>query len=321
MSRVLSGIQPSGALHLGNYFGMIEPAMEQQASNECYYFIADYHALTTVKDGALLREHIRQAMIDFMACGLDPEKTVFFRQSAVPEVHELSWILSTLTPMGLLERCHSYKDKISRGIAPSHGLFAYPVLMAADILLYESEKVPVGRDQKQHVEVARDIAMKFNQQFGQVLTIPEPVIRDDTATLPGIDGQKMSKSYNNAIDIFMPEKKFRKRIMSIKTDSTPVEEPKPVEDSILLALARATGRKEETESLQSAMERGGCGYGDLKQQLFELLWRHFEPMRQRRESLQADTEQVDRILKSGEEKARDSALALLGKVREAVGIR
>ena len=321
MSRVLSGIQPSGALHVRKACGMIEPAMEQQATNECYYFIADYHALTTVKDGEVLRNNIRQAVIDFVACGLDSEKTVFFRQSAVPEVHELAWILSSLTPMGLLERCHSYKDKIARGIAPSHGLFAYPVLMAADILLYGSDKVPVGRDQKQHVEVARDIAMKFNQQFGQILTIPEPVIRDDTATLPGIDGQKMSKSYNNAIDIFMPEKKFRKRIMGIKTDSTPVEEPKPTEGSTLLNLARATGLKEGALSLQSAMEAGGCGYGDLKQQLFELLWGYFEPMRERREQLLSDPNEVDQILEVGEAKARATALAVLEQVRKAVGIR
>lgn len=295
--------------------------MAQQGENECYYFIADYHALTTVKDGQLLRDNIRRAILDFVACGLDRERTVFFRQSAVPEVHELTWILSTLTPMGLLERCHSYKDKIARGIAPSHGLFAYPVLMAADILLYGSENVPVGRDQKQHVEVARDIAMKFNQQYGDLLKIPEPVIRDDTATLPGIDGQKMSKSYNNAIDIFMPEKKFRKRVMSIKTDSTPVEEPKPVEGSILLELARATGNKPASEALQASMEAGGCGYGDLKQQLFELLWDHFEPMRERREALEAEPGQVEQILREGEEKARATALSILGAVREAVGIR
>lgn len=320
--RVLSGIQPSGAPHLGNYFGMMQPAISlQEQGDECYYFIADYHAQTTVQDADVLRTNVQRTAIDFLACGLDGEKSVFFRQSAVPEVHELAWYLSTLCPMGLLERCHSYKDKITKGIKPNHGLFAYPVLMAADILLYHSEKVPVGRDQKQHVEVARDLALKFNDRFGEVLTIPEPDIRQDTAVLPGLDGQKMSKSYNNTLEIFLPEKKFRKKIMSIKTDSTPVEEPKPTKDSLLLALATATGMTEGAAEIRQKMEAGGCGYGDLKQMLFEMLWTYFAPMRERREALEADPALVTRVLESGEQRARATASETLNAVRQAVGVR
>ncbi len=320
--RVLSGIQPSGAPHLGNYFGMMQPAISlQEQGGECYYFIADYHALTTVQDSDLLRSNVQRAAIDFLACGLDGEKSVFFRQSAVPEVHELAWYLSTLCPMGLLERCHSYKDKVSKGIKPNHGLFAYPVLMAADILLYHSEKVPVGKDQKQHVEVARDLALKFNDRFGAVLTVPEPEIRQDTAVLPGLDGQKMSKSYHNTLEIFLPEKQFRKKIMSIKTDSTPVEEPKPTEGSLLLSLAAATGMTAETAEIKSRMEAGGCGYGDLKQMLFEILWNYFAPMRERREALEQDQGRVEKVLAAGEERARATAAATLSAVRQAVGVR
>jgi tryptophanyl-tRNA synthetase len=320
--RVLSGIQPSGAPHLGNYFGMMQPAIElQNGEHQCTYFIADYHALTTVQDAEMLRTNVQRAAIDFLACGLDGEKSVFFRQSAVPEVHELAWYLSTLAPMGLLERCHSYKDKVAKGIKPNHGLFAYPVLMAADILLYQSELVPVGRDQKQHVEVARDLAMKFNDRFGAVLTIPEPQIQEDAAVLPGLDGQKMSKSYNNTLEIFAPEKQFRKKIMSIKTDSTPVEDPKPTEDSLLLSLAAATGMAAETAEIKAKMEAGGCGYGDLKHMLFEMLWNYFAPMRQRREQLEANPDVVAAVLKSGEERARATAAETLSAVRQAVGVR
>ena len=278
--RILSGIQPSGAPHLGNYFGMMRPAVELQSRGECFYFIADYHALTTAEDAGLLRERIRGVALDFLACGLDPAKTVFFRQSAVPEVHELAWYLSNVTPVGLLERCHSYKDKIARGFSPTHGLFAYPVLMAADILLYDADLVPVGKDQKQHLEVARDIAAKFNERFGPVFKIPEPDIRGEAATLPGLDGQKMSKSYNNTIEIFASEKEFRKKVMSIKTDSTPVEAPKPTDDSIILALARCVADPQQVAEMAASMEQGGKGYGDYKKQLFELLWKYFEPMRE-----------------------------------------
>ncbi len=318
--RILSGIQPSGAPHLGNYFGMMRPAVGLQARGECFYFIADYHALTTTEDAGLLRDRIRGVALDFLACGLDPEKTVFFRQSAVPEVHELAWYLSNVTPVGLLERCHSYKDKVAKGFSPNHGLFAYPVLMAADILLYDADLVPVGKDQKQHLEVARDIAAKFNERFGPVFKIPEPDIQEDAATLPGLDGQKMSKSYHNTIEIFASEKEFRKRVMSIKTDSTPVESPKPLENSIVLALARCVASAEQVAEMAASMQKGGKGYGEYKQQLFEWLWLYFEPMRIRRAELAAKTGYVDSVLERGAATARAQAGGVLERVRKAVGI-
>src|SRR6266849_6181765 len=225
--RILSGIQPSGALHLGNYFGMMRPAIELQEKGEAFYFIANYHSMTSLFDAAERRRNTLDVALDFLACGLDPKKSVFFRQSDVPEVTELAWMLTTLTPMGLLERCTSYKDKIAKGISPNHGLFAYPVLMAADILIYDSKVVPVGRDQKQHVEVTRDIAVKFNELYGQTFILPEPRIRAEVAKVPGTDGEKMSKSYGNAIDIFGDESVLRKRIMGIKMDSRSPQEPKP----------------------------------------------------------------------------------------------
>src|SRR2546425_6069953 len=225
--RILSGIQPSGALHLGNYFGMMRPAVELQEKGETYYFIANYHSMTSLFDPAERRKNTLDVALDFLACGLDPRKSVFFKQSDVPEVTELSWLLSSVTPMGLLERAHSYKDKIAKGIAPSHGLFAYPVLMAADILIYDSNIVPVGRDQKQHVEMTRDIAVKFNETYGQTFVIPEPRIREEAAAVPGIDGQKMSKSYGNTIEIFGDEKTTRKAIMGIVMDSRTPHVPKP----------------------------------------------------------------------------------------------
>ena len=231
--RILSGIQPSGALHLGNYFGMMRPAIELQEKGEAFYFIADYHSMTSLFDADERRKNILEVALDFLACGLDPKKSVFFKQSDVPEVTELSWLLSTVTPMGMLERSTSYKDKIARGIAPMHGLFAYPVLMAADILIYDSNVVPVGRDQKQHLEMTRDIAIKFNEQYGQTFVIPEPQIRDETALVPGTDGQKMSKSYGNTIEIFGDEKVIRKKIMGITMDSRPPAEPKPDADKNL----------------------------------------------------------------------------------------
>ncbi|MEM6820605.1 MAG: tryptophan--tRNA ligase [Verrucomicrobiota bacterium] len=319
--RVLSGIQPSGILHIGNYFGMMQPSVELQHQHSCYYFIADYHALTSLQDAEALRQNVKEAVIDFIACGLDIEKTVLFRQSAIPEVHELAWYLSTLTPMGLLERCTSYKDKLAKGITPSHGLFAYPVLMAADILLYQAELVPVGKDQKQHLEVARDLAQKFNDTYGEVFKIPEPQIRKETAVLPGTDGQKMSKSYNNTVEIFAEEKTFRKRIMSIKTDSTPVEDPKPIEDSILLEIADAVGNGNAIDEMRAAMEKGGVGYGDLKKQLFQLLWTYFEPMREKRQEIVKEDGYWLEVLEKGEIRARETAKTTLEQVRQAVGIR
>ena len=318
--RILSGIQPSGTLHLGNYFGMMRPAISLQGTGETFYFIADYHALTSLQDSKELTQRVLEVALDFLACGLDPEKSVFFRQSAVPEVHELAWYLSVLCPMGLLERCHSYKDKVARGVGANHGLFAYPVLMAADILIYQSDKVPVGKDQKQHLEVARDLALKFNEHFGETFKVPEPDIREAAATLPGVDGQKMSKSYGNTIEIFADEKVFRKKVMSIKTDSTPVDEPKPVEDSILLEIAACVASSEQLDAMKASLLEGGRGYGDYKKELFELLWAHFEPFRQRRAELQKNPEYVKQILDRGAVRARATAMQTLDQVRKAVGI-
>jgi tryptophanyl-tRNA synthetase len=318
--RILSGIQPSGTPHLGNYFGMMKPAIELQARGEAFYFIADLHALTTVHDAATLRANSRALALDFLACGLDPARSVFFRQSDVRAVTELTWILSTVTPMGLLERCHSFKDKTARGIAPSHGLFAYPVLMAADILIYDSDIVPVGRDQKQHLEVTRDIAIKMNETFGSIFKLPEPAIQESTAVVPGLDGAKMSKSYHNTIDLFAPENVLRKKIMGIKTDSTPVEEPKPMEDSVILALHKLVASEADHRAMENDFRVGGAGYGDLKKRLFGAVWEYFAPFRAKREELEADPGHVEKILAEGAEKAAAVADAVMLRVRGAVGI-
>jgi tryptophanyl-tRNA synthetase len=318
--RILSGIQPSGNSHLGNYFGMMRPAIELQDEGEAFYFIADLHALTTTRDPAALRANSRELAIDFLACGLDPGRACFFRQSDVPAVTELSWILSTVTPMGLLERCHSYKDKTARGFATSHGLFAYPVLMAADILIYDSDLVPVGRDQKQHLEVTRDIAIKMNELYGEVFKLPEPSIRADTAVVPGLDGGKMSKSYGNAIEIFAEEKALRKKIMSIQTDSTPVEAPKPTEDSLILALYKLVASEGDYAAMVEAFRNGGTGYGDFKKALFAATWDYFAPMRERRAALVADPAFVDDVLRAGAEKANAVAAGVMDRVRRAVGL-
>ncbi|MEO6184383.1 MAG: tryptophan--tRNA ligase, partial [Verrucomicrobiota bacterium] len=260
--RILSGIQPSGALHLGNYFGMMRPAVELQEQGDAYYFIANYHSMTSLFDAAERRANTLDVALDFLACGLDPKKSVFFRQSDVPEVTELSWILTTLTPMSLLEKCHSYKDKIAKGVSPNHGLFAYPVLMAADILIYDSNVVPVGRDQKQHVEVTRDIAIKFNEQYGQTFVIPEPRIREEVAVVPGSDGQKMSKSYGNTIEIFGDEKVLRKKIMSLTMDSRSPQEPKPdAEKNLAIQLLKLVAATEVAKDFEERLRAGGLGYG------------------------------------------------------------
>jgi len=317
--RYLSGIQPTGRLHLGNYFGMIRPAVELQSKGEAYYFLADYHALTGVSEVGQLEGLVKETFLDLLACGVDPERAVVFRQSAVPEVHELAWYLSTVTPMGLLERCHSYKDKIAKGISPSHGLFAYPVLMAADILLYDADRVPVGQDQKQHLEVARDIAGKFNEKYGQVFKLPESIIREDAGVVPGVDGQKMSKSYGNTLEIFAPEKDLRKTIMAIKTDSTPVEAPKAVEGSTLWGLVRLMGTDAERSEYRAKMEKGGTGYGDLKKGLADLVLREFDGMRKKREELASNLPRVEQWMKDGAAKARKTAEQVLARVRAAVG--
>jgi tryptophanyl-tRNA synthetase len=319
--RVLSGIQPSGKLHLGNYFGMMKPALELQREGEAFLFIANYHALTTVTDAAVLRAATMDVALDFLACGLDPARTTFFRQSDVPEVTELTWLLSTVTPMGLLERCHSYKDKLAKGIAPSHALFAYPVLMAADILAYQSNVVPVGKDQKQHVEVARDIAIKFNLQFGpDIFTVPEPSIRDAVAVVPGIDGQKMSKSYNNHIEMFGDEKEAKARIMRIVTDSTPLEAPKDPAKCNVFALFKLLATPQEEQEMAERYRQGGYGYGAAKKALLAKMHDYFAPFRQKRKELRADMAYVESVLRQGAERARGEAQKTLRKARQAVGL-
>ena len=319
--RILSGLQPSGRLHIGNYFGMMEAALKLQHEGEAFYFIADYHSLTSIQDGKLLRSHVRDLAIDFLACGLDPAKCVLFRQSDVPEHTELAWILSTVTPMGLLERCHSYKDKIANGISPSHGLFAYPVLMAADILIYDSDVVPVGKDQKQHVEVTRDIAVKMNLAFGEgLLKVPEPRIREETAVVPGLDGRKMSKSYDNTIQLFEEPGALKKKIMRIVMDSTPLEDPKPIENNSVLALYKLVASPADYQTMVDDHLRGGIGYGDFKKRLLEAMLAHFAPFRERRAEIVADPDYVNRVLAEGAEKARALARQTLNRVRAAVGL-
>ncbi|MGI8889900.1 MAG: tryptophan--tRNA ligase [Chthoniobacterales bacterium] len=318
--RILSGIQPSGILHIGNYFGMMQPAIALQAEGEALYFVADYHALTSVRNPAALRENSRRVALDFLACGLDPERAALFLQSDVPQVTELAWILSTVTPMALLERAHSYKDKIARGLSASVGLFSYPILMAADILIYDSDVVPVGRDQKQHLELTRDIATRMNETFGEVLRLPEPRIHAETATVPGLDGQKMSKSYGNTIDIFAEEKEMRKRVMSIVTDSTPVESPKDPAESSIFQLFALVGSPEEIEEMRAAFARGGTGYGDFKKQLFARLWEFFSPMRKRRDEILAEPDYIDDVLSKGAQRANAIADPVMARVRETVGL-
>lgn len=318
--RILSGIQPSGKLHVGNYFGMMKPALELQEQGEAFLFIADYHALTTVRDPKLLREATVDVALDFLACGLDPQKTAFYRQSDLPEVTELTWLLSVVTPMGLLERCHSYKDKTARGIAASHALFAYPVLMAADILSVGADIVPVGRDQKQHVEVTRDIANKFNLQYGNVFKIPEPRIQESVAVVPGVDGQKMSKSYNNTIEIFGKPSEVRSTIMRIVTDSKTVEESKDPDTCNVFNLYKLFASDEQRSDMADRYRKGGMGYGQAKKELVELFEAHFEPFRRKREELKTNMDYVESVLEKGAVRAREQVRPLLESARKAVGL-
>ena len=319
--RVLSGIQPSGVPHIGNYFGMMRPAVELQEKGETFLFIADYHSLTTQPDPEYLREQVEGVALDFLACGLDAEKTVFFRQSDVPQVTELTWILSTLTTVGVLERAHSYKDKIAKGFTPNAGLFTYPVLMASDILIYQSTIVPVGKDQKQHLEMARDIAIKFNNNYGDIFVIPEPDIRSNVAVVPGVDGQKMSKSYDNTIPIFASKKATRKTIMSIVTDCKELEEPKDPKNCNVVALFKLFADKSQLKAMKDNYRAGNYGYGHAKQELFELMWEYFEPMRRRRDELVENLDYVWDIINKGGEKASIEAEKTMIKVRKAVGLR
>jgi tryptophanyl-tRNA synthetase len=319
--RILSGIQPSGVLHIGNYFGMMRPGIALQAEGEAFYFIADYHALTSLRDPKALRENSRRVALDFLACDLDPERAALFRQSDVPQVTELAWILATVAPMGLLERAHSYKDKVARGMTASAGLFNYPVLMAADILIYDSDIVPVGKDQKQHIEITRDLAVKMNETYGEIFKLPEPQIQAATEVVPGIDGQKMSKSYHNNIDIFGDETETRKRVMSIVTDSTAVEAPKDPARSTVFQLYSLCATKNEIAEMRDRFQKGGTGYGDFKKELFEKLWEYFAPMRKRREEILADKSYIDDVLARGATRANDIANQVMRRVRAAVGLR
>lgn len=319
MKIILTGIQPSGALHLGNYFGAMLPAIQMQALGQAVYFIADYHALTSVTKADDLRRFTFDVAAGFLACGLDPQKTILFRQSDVPQVHELAWLLSVVTPMGLLERAHSYKDKIAQGAETSHGLFAYPVLMAADILLYNSDLVPVGKDQKQHLEIARDIAQKFNDRFGTVFKLPEPVIREATAIVPGVDGRKMSKSYNNTIPLFGEGNAIKKPVMSITTDSTPMDQPKQLEGTTLGQLMQAVNADAYKDYLAQGATPG-VGYGDLKKKLLEEITAKFAPFQEKYRHLQAHPEEVEAVLADGATRARALALPIIEKARIATGL-
>ncbi len=319
--KTLSGIQPSGQLHIGNYFGMMQSMIQSMDRDELYVFIVDLHALTSVQDRERLAKGTMNAALDFLALGLDPERCIFWVQSDVPEVTELTWILSTITPMGLLERCHSYKDKVAKGISPSHGLFSYPVLMAADILLYQAERVPVGKDQKQHLEVARDIAIKFNATFGDTFVLPEPVIDANLATVPGLDGQKMSKSYGNTIDIFQTAKELKKAVMAIQTDSTPVGDPKDPEKCNLFNIFKLFAPPDRLAEVRGLYLNGGAAYGRIKLELVDLLWEFFAPARARREQLTADLGYVREVLRQGGIRAREKAIATLELARERVGLR
>ena len=320
MLRVLSGIQPSGKLHIGNYFGAMHQHLQLQAANEGFYFIADYHALTTNPEPKHYKEHTLDVAKDYLALGLDPQKTVFWRQSDVPEVTELAWILSCVTPMGLLQRCTSYKDKVDQGLSPVHGLFAYPVLQAADILMFDSNLVPVGQDQKQHIEVTRDIANKFNNIYGETFVIPEEHILKSVAVVPGIDGRKMSKSYDNTIEIFEPENKVKKKVMRIVTDSTPVEDPKDPETCNAFALLKLVADETELAEWEQKYRHGGTGYGTVKKRVVELLHEYFHPFRQKRQELDDHADYVEEVLCNGAQRARAVASKTMERVRDAIGL-
>jgi tryptophanyl-tRNA synthetase len=318
--RVLSGIQPSGRLHIGNYFGAMRQHLQLQTEHDCFYFIADFHALTSGPRPDELAQFTLDVAMDYLAMGLDTDKTVFWRQCDVPEVAELTWLLSCVTPMGLLQRCVSFKDKVAQGLSPNHGLFAYPVLQAADILIYRSNLVPVGADQKQHIEVTRDIAIRFNNTYGEIFTVPEEYIIESVAVVPGTDGQKMSKSYGNTIEMFEPEEDIRQKVMKIVTDSTPVEEPKDPNKCNVFALLKLVASEDELEQWEDRYRSGGMGYSEVKRRLAELMIDYFKPFRQKRIELEKDIDYVKKILSQGAEHARDEAVKTLIRAREAVGL-
>jgi tryptophanyl-tRNA synthetase len=319
--KVLSGIQPTGRFHWGNYFGAIRQYIALQDNEQAFYFIADLHALTTIRNPDELRGYTRDAAIDLLALGLDPRQATLFRQSDVPEIAELTWLLMTLTQMSLLEKCHAYKDKKAKGLPADAGLFAYPVLMAADILAYDSDVVPVGVDQVQHIEVTRDVAQRFNTTYqSNVFVLPQPRVLDHSAKVPGTDGEKMSKSYGNVIEVFLPEKKLRKTIMSIKTNSTPLEDPKDPEACSVFALYRLFATDERQAALAERYRAGGMGYGEAKQLLFEAAMDYFGPARERRRHLEADPAAVEAVLATGAKAARAKAAEVLDRARQACGL-
>jgi len=318
--RVLSGIQPSGRLHIGNFFGAIRQHLQLQADNDCFYFIADYHALTSNPTPADVTQYSLDVAMDYIALGLDTGKTVFWRQSDVPEVTELTWLLSCVTPMGLLQRCVSFKDKVAAGFSPNLGLFAYPVLQAADILIYKSDLVPVGADQKQHIEITRDIAIRFNNSYGEIFTLPKEYIIESVAVIPGIDGQKMSKSYGNTIEMFEPEASIRKKVMRIVTNSTPVEEPKDPDKCNVFALLKLVASPDELAEWENKYRSGGTGYAEAKKRLAELIIDYFKPYRQKREELEKNIVYVKEILTKGAERAKAVAAETLTQARKAVGL-
>ena len=318
--RILSGIQPTGRLHLGNYFGAMRQHIELQNVHDCYYFIANYHALTSITDPAVLKEYTVNVAIDYLALGLDPQKVAFYRQSDLPEVAELTWMLCCVTPMGLLERAHSYKDKTARGMQATHGLFSYPVLMAADILIVDANLVPVGKDQKQHLEMTRDIAIKFNLLYGDTFVVPEPRIEEATAVVPGLDGQKMSKSYNNTIEIFAEGKELKERVMAIVTDSAAVDAPKDPDTNNVFNLLRLFITKEEQAEWRQKFTGGGLKYSDVKKRLMQRIDETFREAREKRKELAAHPEKVEEILAFGVEKARKIASKTLERARNACGV-
>lgn len=319
--KILSGIQPTGRFHWGNYFGAIRQYIDLQHNEQAFYFIADYHALTTVREPDVLRDFTRDAAIDLLALGLKPERATLFRQSDIPEVTELTWLLMTVTQMHLLDKCHAYKDKKAKGIAADAGLFTYPVLMAADILLYDSDVVPVGADQIQHIEVTRDIAGRFNQIYNvEALKLPNAHVVESTAKVVGLDGEKMSKSYGNTIEMFEPDKKLRKRIMSIKTDSTPVEESKNPETCSVFTLFKLFSSEDQQAALAAKYRAGGMGYGEAKQALFDAAMAYFADARSRRAELEKSPDTVEDILRDGAARAREVGRRVLDRVRSACGL-
>jgi tryptophanyl-tRNA synthetase len=319
--RVLSGIQPTGRFHWGNYFGAIRQYIDLQHEDAAYYFIANLHALTTVRDPAVLRQLTLDAAIDLLALGLKPEKAILFVQSDVPEVSELTWLLMTGTSMGLLERCHAYKDKIAKGLPADAGLFTYPVLMAADILAYDSDIVPVGADQVQHIEVARDLAASFNHHFGQTFVMPKEKILEDSAKVPGLDGEKMSKSYNNTLELFEDAKAQRKKIMRIVTDSRPMDQPKEPDSDHLYQLYSLVATDAERNDMAALYRRGGFGYGEVKKALADAAEQYFAEPRARRAELAADPKKVWEILADGARRAREKAGEVLKRAQRASGVK